>query len=1394
MEQFNIFTSGIDKDSPSLHLQQGKYRYMLNGDIYKDENNSKGVAVNSNGNTLMSVVWPTDVTSTADASSPYNNNWVISKGINDKDDIILIYKDTNNTGNIKIDLLKYGDISYTRIVLIDDKYAGILSNGIVDAFVNREKDDLVKLYFYSKGEGGNTKLKHLNIAPDFTNEVSEDPLLQGSYTRINSLTSEDLDIMPSQTYIPFRTASYIGGNLRVGVYIYYIRGYENGGYTEWVQLTGLTPISSTINNSTTNKVFGEYSTNDTGYINTTVGLSIPSAKMATNCQVLRVWFSELNGTGEASIIYEGSGTSLLQDVKYDSILSTVDIGELNLLKPFISPKTHAIKDNTLFLANLEEDYFDIDFDARAYRFNSSGQAVLTNSDGNVYIDSTDVNWKDNIDFDLTDDLVNPFNTNYASGYKFNQAGVLGGEGKNVSYSFLLRSITVGDTESLLNGTDSTLLTQFCQFDEIYRVAVVVHDKYLRRSSAKWIGDIRTPRHDEMSASNDTDEIKAFGLILAVDINVTDYPELYDSYFSLAVVKRDFTDRRILYEGVAVGAATYDQVNAGNSYLTSTTTTKVPSNPTAGGTIYNGEGLSGSDKIDTRLYFYSPEISVFKNSKVTGLKIELIGKLSNIGANEYFNPTGDFFNALALSYPSSFGAYAKYPHFEPIEYDSDNIKDIIDSETIEPGNQVSIDGDLFLNKVHDFVWTSSDSSSGFTVQGDGATAIGIKCDSLTNAMALLDSTHLGYFAIKRDVYPYGGGSYQSRLSSIYVLQGTPRKPAKIYIPELNYIAETGYTGDVFPNLFELQRVINPYSALTSNAKYAELIAFPVASTVNTNLFVGKNPTESTLNTIPGEFREEGNYLKDDGTEVDYPPLYKYNSVYSQTDTGSYAVEKDYSNNQLEKFPTKVAYSDTKVNGETLDSFLSFRVNNFNSAENRLGPVNHMIEKNGNVYVFQDSGMSLARINTRTQIPQDDGTTALMGISTVLDGFTYISDNVGIQKLNEALTSNSYIYFMDINKKKIYRYSSSLEPISDLMGIASHAKKTIDLNTTLIGGYDSITSNMLLTIRNEANGYLYDDIYFDVGSIIGYTYIYGDSSKLLMNIGNIYTLSGEGQSGEYLLYEIFEGGVAFTYVSGYTFGSGDSINMSKYIEEPDSYTLKINEPINAVISYMSFIPSIYIKRFKQFVLSGDSRSLYEYDKVNTNKGEFFGVVYPFVVSYEVGNELPINKQLDALSIHNKIYRYGIDTFNKFSYLEASNISNKTISEITSYGDRARTEHIPIYVKNAEVPTEYTTIDTVKVYTDDIDDVVFTESNRTIYEAEGVKILPYKDYLFNTRNSLNSFNLAMPRLKTGQLDEGGRLVTERIRGKQLVVKLIYDNSIAVDEIRIYNTRTFYSTSTEL
>jgi len=140
-------------------------------------------------------------------------------------------------------------------------------------------------------------------------------------------------------------------------------------------------------------------------------------------------------SGNVTVTCDDLDTAIqITGVEYNTIASGFDVA-----------KDIVVQQNRLIAANTKTTQFSIDYDARAYRFNSGQSGIILDSDqGTIDIDGS------NPDYDAIPsdhNATNPYNDeNQATWdaslqYKFQQDGsTIGGSGLNVSYRFITEDL------------------------------------------------------------------------------------------------------------------------------------------------------------------------------------------------------------------------------------------------------------------------------------------------------------------------------------------------------------------------------------------------------------------------------------------------------------------------------------------------------------------------------------------------------------------------------------------------------------------------------------------------------------------------------------------------------------------------------------------------------------------------------------------------------------------------------------------------------------------------------------------------------------------------------------------------------------------------------------------
>lgn len=277
-------------------------------------------------------------------------------------------------------------------------------------------------------------------------------------------------------------------------------------------------------------------------------LTVEINDVDTDFDVIELYLVQWN-TLDSPIIYfidDFPVTGSTMEFLINSVANAITITAAEFMQigiPFTA-KTIEDRDKVLVAGNIKETKFDLDFDTRAYRFNSSSTFDLFDGENNIeYSGLTTANYSD-IAEDA--DAINPTNDDANINYNFEAANrqiykadgsTIGGEGPFVSYEFKTNaregsagSNALRDTGAVnegynistqrvgisqtsfgtsnLDGNDkffsienefantksarmNAILTGYAR-GEVYRFGIVFYSKAGQRSFVKWIGDIKFP--------------------------------------------------------------------------------------------------------------------------------------------------------------------------------------------------------------------------------------------------------------------------------------------------------------------------------------------------------------------------------------------------------------------------------------------------------------------------------------------------------------------------------------------------------------------------------------------------------------------------------------------------------------------------------------------------------------------------------------------------------------------------------------------------------------------------------------------------------------------------------------------------------------------------------------
>lgn len=1014
----NTFKGGLDLDTNVNAYDNTHYPYALNLRILSDGENSSGT-----------------LTSMEESEIVFNiqSGWSVV-GVSKMRDSLVMFTKNGTSG--KIYYIPFSSLSSG--INIEDylKINKAFNFGDNVQIVARYETSTIQKIYWVDGVNG---LRFANLFLDASD--------------FSTMLLSAFDIVQEVTLSTPSLSSMTNGTLKVGVVQYAYCLYNLGGAeTGYSPTTQPIPISSSSLDEATSLLFrgsniGEIS-------NKGVILLIPDIDTDFDrIRVVRLFYAEQNGTPEVDIIYEGVATSslIITDTGGTS-LGTISINDYRYIPNIFSAKTLETKNDYLFAGNISESSFTIDFDARAYRFNSSRNSLLYNADLSTLeytIDGT------NPDYDaiaINADCANKFNDvstdetrSAADICKFKSNGTtLGGSGKYVEFSFtateriidsgeldsqFLRVYTNSNSSGYQDLSNPILVTESLgyQRDEIYRFAIVFFDKYGRQSFAKWIADIRFPSEVDgwWYTINGNNNIRDLGIVFTLNTDALDYLNTHPEIVSWQIVRAE---------------RTYDTATVKDcGYISS---------------LYNdGSAMRWRDL---------PQISSSSNN--TPLALEYMTPETNYNKNNYtpYNRLdiyeGNTLRGLTSKNTDQGATSIIFKLTGSTTQQSPVYKSLIKSLLFKHANSEEFTS---MNSVDYSRQLSNRYGPMYSLDNPGADPRYYpRCTKGTTLILRISGTApsngVKYVRRRGYSYPYGGAGFNNRINTQYYPCDN--------MTDISTSAHNVYGGDCYIGWFEYLRGVwsTATSIIISNddARQRNLSNQTAYLLVETkiNLKYTTNPTWSYYdNGVIADYYSDGKsalaragyeynamrevkgvynlWKGDDNFFTQTFDLYTYNPVYSQINKSKVFVSEplDFVNTNI--IDTRIYRTSKKINGESSDTWTKFPINNLLDLDTKYGGLTKLLAFNDKLIFLQDSGVGVIAVAEREIVTTNTGSATTIGTGGVMERYDYISTLSGSSEINAIDTSAKTLYYIDNRNKKLCRLTEGVEYLSDLKGLKS-----------------------------------------------------------------------------------------------------------------------------------------------------------------------------------------------------------------------------------------------------------------------------------------------------------------------------------------------------------------------
>lgn len=474
---------------------------------------------------------------------------------------------------------------------------------------NFESDKISKIYITD----GNSNIKMINISDKYNTSV----LIDNEYY---------FDTIPEAILFPIKFNNFTAGALQAGSVQYCFQLFtEHGTESAVSSLSNVIPLSKDLTKGSSKNILGQLSGESSG-LGCVLDITYNNTGQFNRLRVIRVYYKDNISIPDIHVINEigipiGIGVNKIKYTDNGSqFVNILTIDEFSALVPYdFKAKTLDKLYNRLFAANVTENTWDVEYDARAYRADSSGNVKLLNADGNNITQSITNLTNGTYKVPEEHDCINPYNIigDDSVKYIYRTDRLMGGSGQNISYKFIFAELVLSSTSAeankptndldlnatagnikkikivyedgslaanqdilsdnavIHNYSDAYICANYLGYmrDEIYRFGIVFYNNKGIPSPVHWIGDIRMPSTKDVNninsviypfhtgvystAYNNTVEQLAYAL--GIEFTVNNIPS---EAVSWEIVRCDRTeaDRTIVSQGIIGSLVEYGKMD------------------------------------------------------------------------------------------------------------------------------------------------------------------------------------------------------------------------------------------------------------------------------------------------------------------------------------------------------------------------------------------------------------------------------------------------------------------------------------------------------------------------------------------------------------------------------------------------------------------------------------------------------------------------------------------------------------------------------------------------------------------------------------------------------------------------------------------------------------------
>ena len=391
--QTNTFSGGMNMDVDYSVLKENQYIYAENIRILTNEGSSFAAMQNIEG--FLACRPSSNLSGETIIHVTTIRDWAI---------VFTKINGTNNNNVYRIDFSRSQEEPIvTKVVTNRPLDITVSSSNVaaISSVCRWEAKDNVKVYWVD----GHAQIKVINV--DDSHIKSND-----------SITSDNIVMLPKATLAPFEFNGFGTGSLESGMIQYCYQLFKVRGTESAISpLTPLYHLSDGDQKTNYNAVKGSSKGQNTGK---SIKLQVRNNSTGFDrLRIISLFYKAKNEVPVISIVDDiviGTGSVINYEDKGGSLVSELSIDEFNSLANYtFIPEVIESKDNRLFAANLTEETWDVEYDARAFRANSSGNVLLLSNSGSSLNFALSALTTTNIPKDH--DCICPFNVD-GSAYKY----------------------------------------------------------------------------------------------------------------------------------------------------------------------------------------------------------------------------------------------------------------------------------------------------------------------------------------------------------------------------------------------------------------------------------------------------------------------------------------------------------------------------------------------------------------------------------------------------------------------------------------------------------------------------------------------------------------------------------------------------------------------------------------------------------------------------------------------------------------------------------------------------------------------------------------------------------------------------------------------------------------